>query len=177
MNRAVFIDRDGTIARDVHYCSRVEDFELFPTAPEAIKLFNNNGFKVVVVTNQSGIARGYFDEHTLAQIHSKMQAELLAHGARVDAIYYCPHHPDDNCNCRKPKTELFIAAAKQFDIDFRQSYVIGDAKSDIDAGTALGCKTILVTTVSEAEQILIHSPTFVASNLLDAAKWVVMSRK
>jgi histidinol-phosphate phosphatase family protein len=177
MNQAVFLDRDGTIARDAHYCSRVEDFELFPTVPDAIKLFNDNGFKVVVITNQSGIARGYFDEYRLAQIHSKMQAELLAHGAKVDAIYYCPHHPDDNCTCRKPKTELFIRAAKQLDVDFHQSYVIGDAQSDIDAGNALGCKTVLVTTAPEVEQVVIHSPTFVASNLLEAAKWIVMSRK
>lgn len=93
-NRAIFLDRDGTIARDVHYCRRVEDFELLPTVPQAIKLLNANGFKMVVITNQSGIARGgYFTEETLAQIHKKMEEELAEYGAHVDAIYYCPHYP------------------------------------------------------------------------------------
>jgi D,D-heptose 1,7-bisphosphate phosphatase len=124
MNKAVFLDRDGTIARDVHYCRRVEDFELLPTVPEAIKLLNTNGFKVVVVTNQSGIARGYFTEQTLEQIHQKMKDELANHNAWVDAIYYCPHHPDDGCDCRKPGTALFLKAARELDIDLARSYVV-----------------------------------------------------
>jgi len=124
-NKAVFLDRDGTIAMDVHYCRRPEDFELLPTVPEAISLLNENGFMVVVITNQSGIARGYFTEETLAQIHQKMTGELAKYDARVDAIYYCPHHPDDGCQCRKPKTALFFRAAKELNIDFK---LLWDAK-------------------------------------------------
>ncbi len=145
-NKAVFLDRDGTIAKDVHYCPRPEDFELLPSVPEAIKLLNENSFKVIVVTNQSGIARGYFTEETLAQIHQKMKDELAKYGARVDAIYHCPHHPDDGCECRKPKTALFLKAAGEHDIDLKSSYVVGDMQMDIDAGKSLDCKTVLVTT-------------------------------
>jgi D,D-heptose 1,7-bisphosphate phosphatase len=115
MNRAVFLDRDSTIARDVHYWRRVEDSELLPNVPEAIRLLNGNGFKVIVITNQSGIARGYLTEETLAQIHQKMEDKLMKQGATVDGIYYCPHHPDEGCGCRKPKTALFLRAAKKIE--------------------------------------------------------------
>lgn len=140
MHKAVFLDRDGTIARDVPYCSRPEDFELLPDAAEAIKLLNEHGFKVVMVTNQSGIGRGYFTKETLARIHDKMHKELANHGAHVDAIYYCPHHPDDNCECRKPKPKLVFQAARELDIDLGQAYVIGDSEMDIELARRAGCK-------------------------------------
>jgi len=171
--KAVFLDRDGTIAKDVHYCRRVEDFEILPTVPEAIKLLNENGFKVIVITNQSGIARGYFTEEILSKIHQKMINELSKYGAQIDAIYYCPHHPDDGCDCRKPKTALFHKAAKKFNIDFKSSYVVGDRQMDIDAGRALGCKTILVNTGPEDRGEIIGLPDYTADNLLQAAKWIV----
>jgi len=172
--KVVFLDRDGTIARDVHYCRSPEQFELLPTVPEAIKLLNDSGFKVVVITNQSGIARGYFTEETLTQIHDKMKAELALYGAWVDAIYYCPHHPDDGCDCRKPKTALFFRAAKEHDIDLRASYVVGDTQMDIDAGKALGAKTVLVTTGPNP----VDDPTpkteasYIARDLYEAAGWI-----
>lgn len=139
MNRAVFIDRDGTIAKDVPYCSRPEDFELLPGAAEGIKLLKENGFLVIIITNQSGIARGYFTEETLAKIHQKMQMELAQYGACVDAIYYCPHHPDDGCDCRKPKPKLVLQAARDLNIDLSQSYVIGDSEMDIELAKQAGC--------------------------------------
>lgn len=145
-SRAVFLDRDGTIARDVDYCRRPEDLDIFPAAGEAVRLLNNHGFKVVVITNQSGIARGYFNEQTLASIHQKMADELGRSGAKLDAIYHCPHHPDDSCECRKPKTALFRRAAQEMNIEFSLSYIVGDSSIDIKAGKALGCKTVLVTT-------------------------------
>jgi len=172
-NRAVFLDRDGTIAGDVPYCSRVEDFELLPSVSEAIKLLNQGGFKVVVITNQSGIARGYFTEETLAQIHQKMRGELAKRGAHVDAIYYCPHHPDEGCECRKPKTALFLRAANQLDIDYRHSFVVGDMRMDVEAGKALGCKTILVTTGPCRGKEVTDPPDYIAENLLEAAKWLL----
>ncbi|MBI2846613.1 MAG: D-glycero-beta-D-manno-heptose 1,7-bisphosphate 7-phosphatase, partial [Chloroflexi bacterium] len=144
LSRAVFIDRDGTMAKDVPYCKRPEDFELFPTTARAIRLLNQNGFKVIVITNQSGVARGYFTEETLSKIHKKMQDELARQGAYVDAIYYCPHHPDDGCHCRKPKPGMVLRAIKDHNIDIKQSFVVGDLKMDIDLGRALGCRTVLV---------------------------------
>ncbi len=177
MNKAVFLDRDGTIARDVHYCRSAEDFELLPAVPDAIRLLAQNGFKVVVITNQSGIARGYFTEETLAQIHDKMRSELAQHDARVDAIYYCPHHPDEGCSCRKPGTALFEKAAREHGIDLQASYVVGDMQMDIDAGKALGATTVLVTTGPQSSapnlQSLIDSPDHVAPDLLHAARWVI----
>ena len=172
-NRAVFLDRDGTIARDVHYCRRPEDFELLPTVPEAIKLLNDSGFKVIVITNQSGIARGYFTEHTLAKIHEKMEDELAKPGAKVDAIYYCPHHPDGGCQCRKPGTALFRQAARDMAIHFSSSYVVGDLPMDIEAGKALGCKTVLVTTGPNAGEDIHDPPDYTANSLIKAALWII----
>ncbi len=174
MNKAVFLDRDGTIAQDVPYCRSPDDFELLPTVPQAIKLLNDNAFKVAVITNQSGIARGYFTEETLAQIHQKVRDELAKHGAHVDAIYYCPHHPDDGCDCRKPGTALFHKAAKDLNIDFKTSYVIGDMQMDIDAGKALGCKTVLVTTGPKGRNNVVDPPHYVAPSLFSASKWIII---
>ncbi len=176
-NKAVFLDRDGTIARDVHYCRRPEDLELLPTVPDAIRLLNHSGFKVVVITNQSGLARGYFTEDVLAQIHQKMQDELKNGGASVDAIYYCSHHPDNGCECRKPKTALFYQAAQDLGIDFTCSYVVGDSQMDINAGKALSCKTVLVTTGPKAGNGIIDPPDYVASSLLQAARWITRNAK
>jgi histidinol-phosphate phosphatase family protein len=172
-NRAVFLDRDGTIARDVPYCSNPEDFDLIPTVPEAIRLLNKSDFKVVVVTNQSGIARGYFTEETLARIHQKMEAELRKQNARVDAVYFCPHHPDDGCECRKPKTTLFQKAAKELDIDLSRSSVAGDMPLDIAAGKDLGCKTVLVTTGTQGGNGIINPPDCIAENLFTVAERIV----
>ena len=110
MNRAIFLDRDGTIAEDVNYCGRTEDFHILSTVPEAIKLLNEKGFKVVIITNQSGIARGYFNEETLAEIHGKLEDELARYGAHVDAIYYCPHHEHLQCDttCSDPKQRCWL---------------------------------------------------------------------
>lgn len=171
-SKAVFLDRDGTIARDVHYCSRPEDLELLPTVPEAIRMLNGSGFKVVVVTNQSGIARGYFTEDTLALIHEKMKADLARYGAHVDAIYYCPHHPDDHCLCRKPGTLLFRRAAEEMDIDLAQSFVVGDLPIDIQAGQALGCKTFLVTTGPESADAATATADHVVDTLAEVWEWV-----
>ena len=174
-NKAVFLDRDGTIARDVHYCSRPEDFEILPAVPLAIKMLNDSGFKVVVVTNQSGIARGYFTEEALARIHNRMVCELEKHGARLDAVYYCPHHPDEGCGCRKPGTALFYKAAADVGIDFTRSYMVGDMQMDIDAGKALGCRAVLVTTGNGIEDIT-DTPDYTADSLLEAARWIVSGR-
>jgi len=175
-NRAVFIDRDGTMARDVHYCSRPEDFQLFPETAKAISLLNERGFKVIVITNQSGIARGYFTEEMLAKIHEKMRNELAQQGAIIEAIYYCPHHPDENCGCRKPKPKMVLQAALDLDIDLRQSYVIGDSDMDTKMGKRVGCKAVLISTLGKNSYIQGQtSPDFIAPNLYEAAKWVIIN--
>ncbi len=146
LERTVFLDRDGTIAEDVHYCRRVEGFKMLPTMAQGIPMLNEHGFKVVVTTNQSGIARGYFDEEMLSLIHQKMRDELGQHHALVDAIYVCPYHPDERCDCRKPKPTLLLQAAKEIGIALQLSYMIGDDVKDMEAGKTAGYKTILVTT-------------------------------
>ena len=168
-SRAVFLDRDGTMAKDVQYCRSPEDFELFPDTAKAIKLLREHGFKIIVLTNQSGIARGYFTEETLAKIHDKMENELAKEGAFVDAIYYCPHHPDDNCDCRKPKPKMVLQAAKDYNIDLSQSFVIGDLQMDIELGKTVGCNTILLSQKQNSEQ----TPDYIATDLYQAAEWIV----
>ncbi|MEE9399130.1 MAG: HAD family hydrolase [Dehalococcoidales bacterium] len=171
-NRAIFLDRDGTMAKDVHYCHRPEDFELFPDTAKAINLWHERGFKVIIVTNQSGVARGYFTEETLARIHDKMKKELAKDGAFVDAIYYCPHHPDDNCDCRKPKPKMVLRATKEHNIDLSQSFVVGDLPIDIGLGRAVGAKTILIgDSLSTDDDSLIPDAT--VSNLWEAAQAIL----
>ena len=179
MHRAVFLDRDGTINRDVPYCRRPEDFELLPTVAKGIRLLNKHGFKLVVVTNQSGIARGYFTEAMLQKIHRKMLADLALKGAFIDAIYYCPHHPDDGCSCRKPGTALFHQAETELDIDLASSYIIGDKLLDITAASGLECKAALVPS-SEPEITLVREgrhtvADFIGTDFYSAAAWVAAS--
>jgi len=163
MNRAVFFDRDGTIAKDVNYCRRPEDFVLFPEAAKVIKKLNKCGFKVIIITNQSGIARGYFDEEVLNRIHKKMQEELARKCAYIDGVYYCPHHPDDNCECRKPKPALVLQAARDLNIDLEQSFVVGDLQKDMELGKVAGCKTILIGGPSPTESDGVTPDAIVAS--------------
>jgi D-glycero-D-manno-heptose 1,7-bisphosphate phosphatase len=169
--KAVFLDRDGTITRDVNFCRRVEDLEILPGVPEAISLLNRQNFKVVVITNQSGIARGYFTEATLSRIHQYMEEELSKRGALIDAVYYCPHHPDDNCDCRKPKPGLILQAAAELGISLENSWMVGDAARDVAAGKAAGCKTVLLENDPDTDEAIEPvEPDYVASDLLQAVK-------
>ena len=142
--RCVFIDRDDTIAKDVPYCDSPDKFHLFPGIPEQIKRLNDAGFLVVMITNQSGIGRGYFTEETLKAIHDRMNREIEAAGGHIDAIYYCPHRPDENCACRKPKTLMGERAAKDLGIDLSKSFMVGDSEADMGFGSALGCMIVRV---------------------------------
>ena len=179
MNSAVFLDRDGTIAKDVHYCSRPEDLELLPTTGEGIRLLNEAEFKVIVITNQSGIARGYFTEETLGRIHQKMINDLAEYGAHVDTIYYCPHHPDEGCECRKPKPKLAYRAIKDLQIDSRQSYVIGDRLMDVELASTIGCKSVMIPSEdgkSELEDCGIL-PEYITWDLESAARWIIVQQR
>ncbi|MBO4521090.1 MAG: HAD-IIIA family hydrolase [Alphaproteobacteria bacterium] len=153
--KAVFLDRDGTLNKSVGFLKDINDFELLPDVPEAIRMINASGYLAVVVTNQPVIARGELSEAQLREIHNKMETLLGREGAYLDAIFYCPHHPDKGfegeiaelkieCDCRKPKPGLLLKAAEKFNIDLAQSWIVGDFESDIKAGKAAGCRTALI---------------------------------
>jgi len=151
LKKAVFVDRDGTINEESGYLFRKEDCRFIPGALEAIGQLNKAGFLVVVVTNQSGIARGYYSEADLDQLHLHMGREIAAAGGEVADWYYCPHHPDyptvePKCDCRKPLPGMIQRAACELGIDLPSSWMIGDKMADVDAGAAAGCRTILVKT-------------------------------
>lgn len=143
----VFLDRDGVINRkrpEGEYVKCWKEFEFLRKAKEALRLLKEAGLRLVIVTNQRGIARGFMTEVDLSEIHSRMQAELVAASASVDAIYYCPHD-EGACDCRKPRVGMFLQAQEDFpDIDFGSSVVIGDSLLDMEAGARLGCETILI---------------------------------
>jgi D-glycero-D-manno-heptose 1,7-bisphosphate phosphatase len=149
----IFFDRDGTLNTEVDYLSKPEELQLIPNAARAIREANRAGLKVFVITNQSGIARGLFTEADLHRIHHHFENLLAEQGARIDKIFYCPHHPDYGippyrvlCSCRKPKTGMLEEAMKEFGIRLEDSFVIGDRCVDIKTGNNAGCGTILVRT-------------------------------
>lgn len=177
---AVFLDRDGTINVEKDYLYRVEEFEFTPGAVEAIRLLNQAGYLVVVVTNQSGVARGYYTEADVKTLHSHIDQVLIAQGARVDAWYYCPHHeqgkPPYNqaCDCRKPMPGMLRQAALDHAIDLNRSWMVGDKPADVEAGQAAGCRPVLVMTgygAETAEKLSLKVPCY--PDLLTAAQFIV----
>ncbi len=148
--KAVFLDRDGTINVEKDHLHEFEHWEWIPGAIEAIKTFNHRGWLVIVVSNQAGVARGLYSEADIAKLHARVNEQLSASGARVDAYYYCPHHPDFGkkiqCGCRKPRPGLLLQSQCEWDIDMRRSFLIGDKLSDIEAALAAGVTPILVAT-------------------------------
>jgi D-glycero-D-manno-heptose 1,7-bisphosphate phosphatase len=186
-SRAMFIDRDGTLNEDIGYVSSPNELMLYPWAFEAVRLINTSGFKAIVITNQSGIARGMYNEETLSAIHSRMIDELAAENALIDAVYYCPHHPELGdapykmvCHCRKPETGMLEAAAREHNIDLKASYVIGDKASDIVLAANVGASSALVLTGYGRETLEDPKrwpckPAFVAENLLQAVKRILDS--
>lgn len=171
-NRAVFLDRDGTINEDKNYLSDVRNLKIIPGAIEAANLLKKKGFLIFIVSNQSGLARGFFKPEDLERIHDKIK-EIFP----LDGIYYCPHHPDENCSCRKPKPKMLLALADKFRIDLARSYLIGDALSDMEMGQRAGCKALLVLTGrgKETEASLGEGGPpveFIAGDILEAAKWI-----
>ena len=148
-NKAVFFDRDGTLNVDVHYLYRIEDFQWTEDAIAAIKYCNDQDWRVIVITNQSGVARGYYTEQDIQRLHEWMNEDLAKYGAHIDAFYYCPHHPDGSvpqyavaCDCRKPGTRLLDAACADFDINRAKSVMIGDKPIDVECARRAGIKGI-----------------------------------
>jgi D-glycero-D-manno-heptose 1,7-bisphosphate phosphatase len=174
-SKAVFLDRDGTICEDVNYLSSPEQLEIFSFAAEAVRLLNENDFLVILITNQSGIARGFFDELSLRKIHDKLVSELAEQNAKLDAIYFCPHNPDANCACRKPKTGMIEQAIKDFSIDLEDSWMIGDKAIDVETGFNAKTKTALVLTGYGRKDLeeLKRKPDITTENLLQAVRKII----
>lgn len=161
MNKAVFLDRDGTINEDRHYVHTTDDFVLLPKVPEAISLMRRKGYLIVIITNQSGVARGFFSETDVVELNKHMQRELQKKDADIDAVYFCPHLPNGNvkeyakiCRCRKPGTLMFERGIYDFNIDPKQSYAVGDKLRDLEPGKKLGMKTVLISHVCQVSDIV-----------------------
>lgn len=172
---AVFLDRDGTLIEEADYLARAEDMKLFPFAAEAVRLLNENDFLVVLITNQSGVARGFFDENAVRAIHEKLIYDLAAQGAKLDAIYFCPHAPEDECECRKPKTQMIERANEDFAIDLQRSWTIGDKAIDVETGFNAKTKTALILTgygIEERKKLNVE-PDLIAANLLEAVEKII----
>jgi heptosyltransferase-2 len=175
----VFLDRDGTLNHDPGYITSPGQFELFPGVPEALARLKRAGARLIVVTNQSGVARGFLSRDDLDAVHRKLKRLLEDAGAALDAIYFCPHHPDDGCECRKPNRGLIDQAVREWGMDLDRSYLIGDHIRDIELAKRIKARSILVTTgvVSppEAEGLKTSGPTpdWIAANLREAADWLL----
>ncbi len=183
-NRAVFLDRDGTINEEVGYLSRLEELKIYDNAAEAIRLLRQKGFLAIVITNQSGVARGFFSEDFILTVHNKMNEYMKERGAWLDALYYCPHHPRygnehyrKECSCRKPHPGLLIRAAEDFDIDLKRSYVVGDMPRDMDTARRVGAKGVMVKTGYGRNVVATSKPDYIAEDLLDAANWIIRDQE
>ena len=175
MNRAVFLDRDGTINEESGYLYKIEDCRFIPDAIAAIAQLKAAGFLVVIVTNQSGIARGYYTVDDLSRLHQYMEREIVDGGGKVDGWYFCPHHPDfaDDCDCRKPFPGMLRTAADELQIDLGSSWMIGDKIADVEAGLASGCQTALVRTgYGRSEEALLSAQIPVFDDLSSAVKFI-----
>jgi D-glycero-D-manno-heptose 1,7-bisphosphate phosphatase len=182
--KCVFLDRDGVINQDPpHYAHRIDQLNIIPGSAEAIRLLNEKGFIVIVITNQSGVARGMYNEEDIAFFHAEMQRRLNENNAHIDAFYYCPHHPEAvvdkyriDCECRKPKTGMILKAAKDFGFDPSGSFLVGDKWFDVIAGKDAGCKTILVMTGHGRDEYQRErkSFAFIAKDLLSAVKEIIL---
>lgn len=186
MNKAVFFDRDGTVTEEVGYLTDLSKLRLIPGAGEAIRKLNGSGFKVVLVTNQSGVARGYFPETLVHEAHARLEEMLRKDGARLDGIYYCPHHPTagnshytTDCDCRKPGTGLLDQATRDLAVDIADSYVVGDKWSDVELAQRAGARAVLVRTGFGPEDPgnvrpdRVKDPDFIAHDIAAAVEWIL----
>lgn len=185
---AVFLDRDGTLIEEVGYLDRPDRVALYPYSADAIRALNRTGMRIVLVTNQSGVARGFFTEAVVNAVHDHIAGLLSGSGAHFDAYYYCPHHPDGKiaqyaraCDCRKPGPGLVERAARELGIDPRRSYVVGDRWLDVALARAVGARGILVRTgyglTEETKPVAGLEPDAVVDNLIAAASWILESVK
>ena len=183
---AVFIDRDGTISEEVGYVNHPSRFRVFPYSSEAIRILNDAGWLAILITNQAGVARGYFSEDVIQKVHDQLTHDLQNGSAKLDAIYYCAHHPSVgeppyrfDCDCRKPRTGLIQQAAKDFEIDMAASWMAGDRYSDVELARNAGVRSAFVLSGygrgewEYQSQAWAHQPDLVCENLLEAVKSIV----
>lgn len=177
--KAVFLDRDGTIVVHEHYLSSPDQLKLLPNATQGIRRFKEYGYLIIVVTNQSGVARGFFDEERLMHIHKRLMDMLEEEGAMIDGLYYCPHHIEGivesykvDCDCRKPKPGMLLDAARKHHIDLTHSLMIGDSETDMLAGKNAGCKCVLIKNnrIDEISIAPMMGTDYIVKDLLEAAK-------
>lgn len=180
---AVFLDRDGTLNEEVGYLSRLDQLRVFPEAAQAVRLINRSGMLAVVITNQSGVARGHFDEALVESVHARINEILAESDARIDRFYYCPHHPAEGnspyvkvCSCRKPEPGLLRLAAEELDINLARSYMIGDTPKDIEAANRAGARGVLVRTGYGREIERADGTAYIAENILEAVTWILKDR-
>lgn len=178
-HRALFLDRDGTLVRARHFPSRPEELEIFAGVAPLLAQFHRAGFRIVIVTNQSGLALGYFDAAALEAMHAHLRQELARQGATITAIYYCPHDPAGRvpglaipCDCRKPRPGMLLRAAAEHELDLARSWLVGDILHDIEAGRRAGCRTALVNNGGETEWIAgpYRAPQIVAPDTVAALR-------
>ena len=183
LRSAVFLDRDGTIAEETGYVNHLSRFCVFPFAATAIHRLNDAGLPVIVVTNQSGVARGFFPEEMVHRVHEKMAQVLGAGGARVDGVYYCPHKTEDRCECRKPHPGMLERAAREHHLELRSSFLVSDRFADLDMGRAAGCRSVLVLTgYGRGEYEWNRArwpklPDHVAEDLTAATDWILQEAR
>lgn len=175
---AVFLDRDGTVAEDIGYVRDPSKFTVFPWTGSAVRHINESGMAAVLVTNQSAIGRGLIDHALVGTVHELLVSSLRSAGARLDGLFYCPHHPNDGCDCRKPNPGLLQRAGRELNLDLSRSFMIGDQHTDIRAGHAVGARTVLVLTGHGDAQREANSesgvrPDYVAPTLEEAVRWVL----
>jgi D-glycero-D-manno-heptose 1,7-bisphosphate phosphatase len=182
------MDRDGTLAHEVGYINHLSRFKLYSFAVEAVRLVNRSGYLAVVVTNQAGVARGYFPETIIQEVHGRVRAAMESGGARLDGIYYCPHHPSageppyrQDCDCRKPRPGLVLRAAAELGIDLPRSWVVGDRPGDLELAWKVGARGALVKTGYGLGELAFNrarferEPDLVAEHVLEAVSSIVAS--
>ncbi len=181
MRRAVFIDKDGTLIKNVPYNANPALITLEPGAADALHLLRNHNYALVVVSNQSGIAHGYFEDRDMQGVKDRVAALLRWHGITLDGFFYCPHHPQGaikqyavECACRKPQPGMLLKAAGLLNIDLQQSWMIGDILHDVEAGNRAGCRTVLIDNGNETEWLInsYRQPLHITENLLQAARFI-----
>lgn len=173
--RAVFLDRDGTIMEDSSYFGDLERVVLIPGAAAALKTLQDAGYRLFVITNQSGVGRGYFSREAVEAIHAHLDEYFAKAGVRFDRYYVCPHHPEDNCECRKPKPKFLLDAAGEYSLNLSRCFMVGDRESDIQAGINAGARTILVLTGAGRDMLAKQAvkPDVVAEDIRAAATWIL----
>lgn len=176
MNKAVFVDKDGTLIRNVPFNVRPDLIEFEDHAFESLKKLQQAGYKVIIVSNQPGVALGCFKEEELKKVEETIAEQLAQNYVQLDGFYYCPHTESDNCECRKPRPGLILTAAKHHTINLERSWMVGDILNDVEAGNSAGCKSVLIDNGNETEWIwtLQRKPNYIVDNLRAAAEIILL---